>query len=240
MTSIISESTASSTTTTEAPPARRVHVYLTDSDSESSVDSSCRLLSDREAYVTRGLWEIAQWELERDQPSKRRRVSQQLYKPVWVKVEPDNHVKTYSVLTQWKPFPEDGTSYAKWNTLVRKIELRKRNIDVYQVNWEEVEDYEFDERPDIYEHPGCRFVDESGGSVSAESYLDLLSRHDREYAQGQAIRARAAELGLSIDDYLAQRDNFEESDSDSSDDDSIPDEVDNDHHYVSDLEDPEY
>ena len=83
-------------------------------------------------------------------------------------------------------------------------------------------------------------MDESGGSVSAESYLDLLSRHDREYAQGQAIRAHAAALGLSIDDYLAQRDNFEESDSDSSDDDSIPDEVDNDHHYVSDLEDPEY
>ena len=249
MTSIISQSTASSSTTTEAPAVRRVHVYLTDSDSEAS-----------------------------NEPNKRRRVSKQLYEPVWVQLEPDthrpSHVKTHSVLTQWKPFPKDQ-SYAKWNTLVRKLELRKRHIDIYRVDWQEVEAYDFDERPDLYEHPGCRFVDEDSGSCGADTILYGLEQHTRETTFEASLDAyfeefgiqnirpqiieffeligvegpdlldyfnHFAELGLDregIIEYL-DRLNQQYPDSESeSNSDSIPDEVEGDHGYISDLEDPE-
>ena len=271
MTSIISESTASSTTTTEASPTRRVHVYLTDSDSEASEDSSVRILTHEEAAEARYQRRRLVAERESNQPTKRRKVAKQLYKPVWVKTEPDSHVKTYSVLTQWKPFPEEGTSYAKWNSLERKLELRNRHIDIYRVNWEEVQDYDFDERPDLH-HPGCRFVDDEGESQSAESLVDAIERHVQETLEGEALEAHFAELGIQDDELHYFLDLFRAAgivdypevheylghfgdlgldraaiieylveliDSDS-DDDSIPDEVDNDQHYVSDLEDPEY
>ena len=169
MSSIISESTASSTTTTEAHPGPRVHIYLTDSDSEASEDSSIHILTNEEAAEAAYQRVVA----ERNR-HKRRKVSKQLYKPVWAQVEPDDYVKTYSVITQWKPFPE-GRSFVKWNTLVRKVELRNRTVDVYRVDWQEVEDHEFDEYPEFH-NQSCRFVDEDGDSRSAEDFLcDLLA-----------------------------------------------------------------
>ena len=187
MASIVSQSTASSNTTTEAPPVPRVHVYLTDSDSEAS-----------------------------DEPSKRRKVSKQLYEPVWVQREPETHrlsrVKTYSVLTQWKPFPNaEEQSYAKWIAFDRKLELRNRNIDIYRAKWKEVQDYDLDEHPELH-GPQYRFVDDTG-SCSVDIILEGLERH-----------------------YLEQ---LQELDSDS-DSDGVPAEVDDEQHYISDLEDPEY
>ena len=166
MASIVSQSTASSNTTTEAPAVRRVHVYLTDSDSEAS-----------------------------NERIKRRKVSKQLYEPVWVQREPEthrlSHVKTYSVLVQWKPYPKNQ-EYAKWSTFVRKLELRNRDIDIFQANWEKVPEYEFDERPDLH-LPGCRFVNREDSSWGFETALDGIARYEAEY------------LGLSLEEYHQQR-----------------------------------
>ena len=269
MSSIISQSSASSTSTTEAPPVPRVRIYLTDSASEASEDSSCHLLTDQEVHEAEAQRFLAEW--EQSESNKRRKVSKQLYKPVWIKTEPDSHVKTYSVLTQWKPFPEDQ-DYAKWNTLVRKLELRKRHIDIYRVDWEAVEAYDFDERPDLYERPGCRFVDGDSGSCGVDTILDGLARHVRETEEGEALEAHLAELGFQdhvgtfrdvlellgfvdppeVHEYLDHLANLgldrdgildylqEQLDDLESDDESIPDEVEDDQHYVSDLEDSEY
>ena len=170
---------ASSPTHPQQPSTRalqqRVYIYLPDTDTEASEDSSVRIIEGNELNQTRFRWVIQ----NTSRATKRRKVAKQTHKPVYINVEPTGQIKTYSVATQWKPFPKDQ-SIVKWTNFVRKIELRnQKNIDIYEVKWSEVEDYNFEAHPEFHTAKH-RFVDSDGISCSASSLLDCLARHQDE------------------------------------------------------------
>ena len=129
MTSVAVQS-PSSANSTQAPQRPRLVVYLTDSESEASEDSSCQVVDNpSERLRIQERWHLAQ-------AGKRRKVSKQLYQPVYIEVEPERQKKTYSVDTQWKPFPKD-CSFVKWRVPVKKLELRQKHIDIYETKWQD-------------------------------------------------------------------------------------------------------
>ena len=202
-------SSSSSTISYHTPPG--FSDPLRDLDNGILDDSSVQIISPEIAFALRLRRESG---LHRN---KRRKVSERLYKPVYIKVEPDGQVKTHSVITQWKPFPQ-GQSFVKWNTLVKKLELRSRHIDIYRAEWKEVDDYDLDQHPDLCQG-GRRFVNWEGGSQDAESLADRLEQH--------VLETQCAEY-----DFVSARDHIP-------DPDEIPDQVDSCQlmaGYISDLE----
>ena len=168
----------SSTNSTQAPQRPRLVVYLTDSESEASEDSSCQVVDNpSERLRIQERWRLAQ-------AGKRRKVSKQLYQPVYIEVEPERQKKTYSVDTQWKPFPKD-CSFVKWRVPVKKLELRRKHIDIYETKWQRLE---FD---DIFEdsqwdHPKFQFVEQfNDPSIGADSIVNILFEEHRRDRSGR-------------------------------------------------------
>ena len=125
MTSIVSASdsnTASSTDDTYCPTVN----FFTDGDTDSATEAS----------TDHSIETPTQAEIGCNHPAtKQRKLSAVNYKPVWVKAEPgthhQTHVETHSVALCGKPLPETG-EFVTWDTFVRKLELRSRNIDIYE------------------------------------------------------------------------------------------------------------
>lgn len=132
MTSVVTPS-ISSATTDQPTQLRRLTVYLTESDTEASDTSSTHSSDPSEGFWSDSL------QHGQEPAAKRRKVAREHHKPVWIKVEPDSHIKTHSVITQWQPSPPEHPC-VHWNKFVRKLELRSRHIDICNACWKPVTD----------------------------------------------------------------------------------------------------
>ena len=170
MTSIVSacdSNTASSTDSTYCPTV----TFFTDGDSDSATEASTDHSIETPTQVEIGCNHPA---------TKRRKISAVNYKPVWIKAEPgthhQTHVETHSVAIFCDPVPETG-EFAKWDTFVRKLELRTRHIDIHKTKHFPVCIYELALHPEL-NHPKCTFVDIDGKSFPVCDYFAELERQE--------------------------------------------------------------
>ena len=170
MTSIVSGSDSSTTSSTDSTYCHTVS-FFTDGDTDSGSEVSTDHSSDTHLRVDSAC----------DKPaSKRHKISAIKYKPVWIKAEPgthhQTHVETHSVAICQEPLPEFG-EFVKWDTFVRKLVLRNRNIDIYETKCVAVSIYELALHPEL-NHPKCTFVDTNGETFPVPEYFAELERQE--------------------------------------------------------------